>query len=143
MNSKILSKLLKIPEKEAQLLIDFVDIDGDGQIDDYDFIAMVGLFTMTSFDEKLEAIFYLFDEDYSQIISFDELQRFIKCIICVNARNTKIKKSEIALKIQDLRNSFFLENDEMKLQDFIQISKEDEDISSALKTLGIISENEL
>ena len=65
MNSKILSKLIKIPEKEAQLLVDFVDIDGDGQIDDYDFVAMVGLFTMTTFEEKIEAIFYLFDEDYS------------------------------------------------------------------------------
>lgn len=45
MNHKILSNYLKIPLQEAKLLINFVDIDGDGLLDDYDFICMVGLFT--------------------------------------------------------------------------------------------------
>ena len=45
MNAAMLSNLLKIPKKEANLVIEFADIDGDGKLNDYDFVCLVGLFT--------------------------------------------------------------------------------------------------
>ena len=68
MSAGILSSLLKIPKDEAETVLDFVDLDGDGLLDDYDFICMIGLFTKNKLEEKLESIFYLFDTDYSQVI---------------------------------------------------------------------------
>ena len=68
MNAGILSSLLKIPKSEAETIIDFVDLDGDSLLDEYDFICMIGLFTKNTIEDKLESIFYLFDTDYSQII---------------------------------------------------------------------------
>ena len=65
MTSGILGNLLKIPKNQAETIIDFVDLDGDGFLDDYDFISMIGLFTKATRDEKLESLFYLFDEDFS------------------------------------------------------------------------------
>lgn len=41
----MLSQLLKIPKKEAKIVIEFADIDGDGKLNDYDFVCLVGLFT--------------------------------------------------------------------------------------------------
>lgn len=73
MSLGILSNFLKIPKKSAKILMDFVDIDCDGKIDDYEFICMVGLFMKTEVEEKLTAVFELFDEDYSQLIQGEEL----------------------------------------------------------------------
>lgn len=65
MSAGILANLLNIPKPEAETLIEFVDLDGDGELDEYDFTCMIGLFTQASIEEKLESVFYLFDEDYS------------------------------------------------------------------------------
>ena len=90
MNAAILSNLLKIPKKEANLVIEFADIDGDGKLNDYDFVCLVGLFTKAKLQDKLEGVFYLFDEDYSQLISDKELENLIRCVLCVNENTTNI-----------------------------------------------------
>ncbi len=95
MPPKVLSKVLKIPLKEAELVTKFVDLDQDGFLDDYDFVCMVGLFTKASLKEKLESIFYLFDEDFSQIINEAELRKFVICILSVNEDGRKIKKEQV------------------------------------------------
>ena len=38
--------MLNIPRKETELVVDFVDLDSDGKLDDCDFIYMVNLFTI-------------------------------------------------------------------------------------------------
>jgi hypothetical protein len=45
MSAGILANLLNIPKPEAETLIEFVDLDGDGELDEYDFTCMIGLFT--------------------------------------------------------------------------------------------------
>ena len=92
LDAKIISNLLKIPKKEAQLVVDFADIDGDGKLNDYDFVCLIGLFTKAPLQDKLEGVFYLFDEDYSQLISEKELENLVRCILCVNEDTTNVQE---------------------------------------------------
>ena len=144
MNQKVLSKLLKIPIKESKLIIDFVDLDGDNLLDEYDFICMVGLFTQTSYEEKLETIFSLFDSDLSQLMSYEELERLVKCILSINENGSRDVGSQMVKeKIKQIQEMLFLDDQELKLADFLVFTREDEEFQSALLKIGILTEKDL
>ena len=142
MTSSILSKILKIPKSEAELVVDYVDLDGDGILDDYDYVCMIGLFTKTRFEEKISAIFSLFDSDFSQVISKDELEKLVRCILNINLQQGSIDEEKVMEKMKEIKRLFFLEEIEMRLDDFSILVKEDEDFKNALKKLGILSPKE-
>ena len=73
-SAQSLKRLIKIPLKETQEVMQYCDLEEDG-FDEYDFVCMVSLFTQATCDEKLASIFKIFDDDCSQIISGKELFR--------------------------------------------------------------------
>lgn len=74
-SAQSLQKLLKIPIKETQEVMQYCDLEEDG-FDEYDFVCMVSLFTQATSNEKLTSIFKIFDDDSSQLICGKELFRY-------------------------------------------------------------------
>lgn len=74
-NANSLKRLLGIPLKETQGVMEYCDLEEDG-FDEYDFVCMVSLFTQAETDEKLASIFKIFDNDSSQLINGNELDRY-------------------------------------------------------------------
>lgn len=99
MNAGILANLLKIPKSEAEDLIEYADLDGDGFLDSYDFICLVGLFTKAELEEKLESVFALFDDDFSQVIQDKELERLVECVVSVNENTTRPNSFQVKKKL--------------------------------------------
>jgi Ca2+-binding EF-hand superfamily protein len=73
-NANSLKCLLGLPLKETQKVMEYCDLEEDG-FDEYDFVCMVSLFTQAETDEKLASIFKIFDDDSSQLIAGNELER--------------------------------------------------------------------
>ena len=74
-SAQAMQKLLKIPLKETQKVMEYCDLEEDG-FDEYDFVCLVSLFTQATSNEKLSSIFKIFDDDNSQLISGKELFRY-------------------------------------------------------------------
>ena len=73
-NASALKRLLGLPLKETQGIMEYCDLEEDG-FDEYDFVCMVSLFTQADTNEKLANIFKIFDNDSSQFIDGKELYR--------------------------------------------------------------------
>lgn len=143
MSAGILANLLKVPKEQIGMVVDFVDLDGDGFLDEYDFVCMVGLFTKGTMQEKLQSIFYLFDEDFSQIISKQELQKLVTCILCINKGNEKISQAEVEQKMKDIQEDLFqVAEPELKMAEFLEVAVQDSDFRTALVKIGIFREEE-
>jgi WD40 repeat protein/Ca2+-binding EF-hand superfamily protein len=138
-----ISSLLKIPPSEAQLIIDFADLDGDGCLSDYEFICLVSLFTLGSIEDRLIALFGLFDSDYSQLISKDELKRLLRCIMSINDEGKEPKAKDVDTKLSQMFGKLFIDEQEIRMSEFIVFAKENSDFKSALMKIGVIGENEL
>ena len=141
-NNRVLARYLGIPVHEADQLIKFVDLDGDGLLDEYDFVCMVGLFTYSSLQEKLEAIFGLFDDDYSQLLDDKELANLVRCVLCVNENGQEADKTLVKDKLNSIYEQLFLHEPELTLADFITFAKEDPAFQGALKKLGVLRETD-
>lgn len=86
MSRRNFSQLLQLSEATAQpvsliadpsQIFEFIDMDQNSSIDDYEFICGLALFTRTSLDERLEGIFNLYDKDRSELLSREEFKVLI------------------------------------------------------------------
>jgi Ca2+-binding EF-hand superfamily protein len=55
------ASLTKLTYKLAEPIFSFIDMDGDEWLDDYEFICALAMFSKTSIDERLEAVYTIYD----------------------------------------------------------------------------------
>jgi len=67
LNSTKFSKLINLTPELAKPIFEFIDMAEDQWIDDYEFICALALFAKTTVDERLRAIYTLYDTDKSNI----------------------------------------------------------------------------
>lgn len=140
--AKNIAVLLGVPIKEAQLIVDFADLDGDGSLNDYEFVCLVGLFTQGGLEDKLVALFSLFDSDFSQLISQDEMTQLVRCVLSINENGKEPAPGLVQDKIAEIQHLLFSKEAQLRLADFIVFAQEDEDFKNALYKVGIISDKE-
>jgi WD40 repeat protein/Ca2+-binding EF-hand superfamily protein len=141
--AKNIASLLGVPAKEAQLIVDFADLDGDGCLSDYEFVCLVGLFTQGALEDKLIALFSLFDSDFSQLINEEEMVQLVRCVLSINENGKDPAPGQVQDKIAEIKCLLFSKETEIRLADFIVFAQEDEDFKMALHKIGVISEKEL
>ena len=73
MDKEDLQELFKSSAREADIIFEHFDQDGDGVIDQYEFTTGLAFLSHGSLTEKAELIYNLYDFDKSKYISRDEL----------------------------------------------------------------------
>ena len=68
--------------------------------------------------------------------------RLINCVLTANNQGQEIGDEEIRQKIQEIREEFFLTDNELTLRDFIRISKEDRDFRNCMENIGVFKKDE-
>src|SRR3990167_9711405 len=104
------AQLLNLDTRLGKPIFDLFDMDGNGKVDDYEFICGLALFTKTSLKQRLEALFNLFDLNNSQTIDPQEFQTLIETILKSNTSGP-VDPSKVKQKIADLSSKFFLDKD--------------------------------
>lgn len=110
-------------------------MDGNGKIDDYEFICGLALFTKTSVYQRIEAIFEVFDTDKSQVIEKKEFEELVETI--VKSNNKSASAASVKEKVQKLKASYFSSDETVSLNTFTQMVKEDDDMRKALLDKGV------
>jgi WD40 repeat protein/Ca2+-binding EF-hand superfamily protein len=140
--AKNLANLLKLPLAEAENIIKYADMDGDEYLNSYEFICLVGLFTQKDPEERMNALFSLFDEDNSDYIAEHELERMVRCVITINENGKEPTKSQISAKLNQIKEVFFLSQIELKKSEFVYLCSEDTDFQTAFIKAGIFRKEE-
>ena len=74
------SKLISftgIGQREADIIFEYFDMDGDGEIDDYELTCAIAMLIYSSIDLKSEFIFKLYDLDSNNFLTKDELYNLV------------------------------------------------------------------
>ena len=74
--SKLIS-LTGIGQRESDILFEYFDMDGDGEIDDYELTCAISMIIYSSVDLKSEFIFKLYDFDSNNFLTKDELYNLV------------------------------------------------------------------
>jgi len=129
-------------QKMGKKVFDLFDMDGDGLIDDYEFICGLALFTKTNVKQRMEAIFEIFDVNRSQTIDKEEFTDLVAGLMRLNS-STDLEPTALEKKKSDLKTSYFLESDYVTKDQFASMATADEDLRKSLINIGIISNQEL
>jgi WD40 repeat protein/Ca2+-binding EF-hand superfamily protein len=141
--AKNLANLTRLPLAEAAKIVEFADLDGDGCLSCYEFICLVGLVTQKDPEQRVVALFSLFDEDNSHFIDESELQRLVKCVLAVQGGGQEPAPAQLSQKMADVKLHLFSDDPCMKLAEFKRFCFEDDDFRSALLKLGVFQDSEV
>ena len=124
-------------------------MDDDGAIDDYEFICALALFTRTTKEERIEAIFNLFDEDRSQFLQQDEFMTLIRTILATRQYQIEVNrptKSQfealVEEKFMEMQKEFQLTDGAVTLADFKRMVFEEEEFALVLHGIGVLDSDE-
>jgi len=74
--SKLISSL-GIGQREADILFDFYDMDGNGEIDNYELTCAIAMPIYSSIEFKTELVFKLYDFDSNNFLTRDEIMNLV------------------------------------------------------------------
>lgn len=117
-------------------------MDGNGKIDDYEFICGLALFTKTKQHQRIEAIFNIFDVDNSQTCDVKEFTALIETILRTGS-SVDIKPDVLKSKLDQLKSKFFMQSDVVTLDSFSKIATDDADLRKCLIDIGVFSANNI
>ena len=103
-NSKLIS-ILGIGQRESDILMDYFDMNDDGEIDDYEFNCALAMLIYSSIDLKCEFIFKLYDLDSNNYLTKDELINLVITILSYK------KEPLISTDIEEKANEILKEAD--------------------------------
>lgn len=93
-------------KRETDIIFDYFDMDGNNQIDSYEFICMSAMLVHASIDLRSEFLFKLYDLDNNNFLTRDELVFLIRNVLLANKKscstNDVEKKADEILKSADM-----------------------------------------
>ena len=133
--------ILKIGQREAEILFDYFDMDGNGEIDEYELICALAMIVHSSLDLRSELIFKLYDFNSDNYLSRNEVMNLIKSILIAN--NKPLINSEIEEKVDEIMKVADLDMDKkLSLREFQLYSYKNREMFSCLdKFEKLISKN--
>lgn len=117
-------------------------MDGSGSVDDYEFICGLALFMKTKVEQRLEAVFQLFDRNASQTCDKDEFRDMVEAVLSLN-RTAPIEADKLSAKIKELKGTFFMDSDYVTMDLFMQMAMYDKDMRDAFLDIGVFTKEEI
>jgi Ca2+-binding EF-hand superfamily protein len=135
-NSRLIS-MLGIGQRESDILFVYFDMNGNGEIDDYEFNCALAMLIYSSIDLKSEFIFKLYDLDSNNYITKDELINLVVTIFSYK------KEPLVSTKIEEKTNEILKEADldldkKLSLKEFKSYAYTNRDILDFLNDKSII-----
>ena len=123
--------ILKIGQRETEILFDYFDMDGNGEIDEYELTCAIAMVVHSSLDLRSELIFKLYDFDSNNYLTRGELIHLVRSILMAN--NKPIIDSEIEEKVDEIMKNGDLDMDKkLSLREFQLYSYKNREIFSSL-----------
>ena len=91
---------LKLDQREVEILFDYFDMDGDGEIDEYELTCALAMIVHSSLELRSEFIFKLFDFDSNNYLTRDELIYLVRSIALSN--NSTLINTQIEEKVDSI-----------------------------------------
>jgi Ca2+-binding EF-hand superfamily protein len=77
-DKKQLTTLLSIGKREVDIIFDYFDMDGNGQLDSYEYTCAMAMLVHSSIELKTEFLFKLYDVDNNNYLTRDELVYLVR-----------------------------------------------------------------
>ena len=133
--------LLKLEQREVEILFDYFDMDGDGEIDQYELTCALAMIVHSSLDLRSEFIFKLYDFDSNNYLTRDELLFLIRSISLAN--NSNLENNQIEEKVDSIIKEADLDMDKrLSLREFQLYSYKNREMFACLdKFEKLLSKN--
>ena len=116
-NKNQAKSLLKLEQREIEILFDYFDMDGDGEIDQYELTCALAMIVHSSLDLRSELIFKLYDFDSNNYLTRDELLYLIRSISLAN--NSGLSNLQLEEKVDSIIKEADLDMDKrLSLREF-------------------------
>ena len=117
LNKKQAMTLLKLEPRVVEILYNYFDMDGDGEIDEYELTCALAMIVHSSLDLRAELIFKLYDFNSNNYLSRDELIYLLRSINLAN--NTPIVNVQLEEKVDSIIKEADLDLDKkLSLREF-------------------------
>ena len=122
---------LKLDQREVEILFDYFDMDGDGEIDEYELTCALAMIVHSSLELRSEFIFKLFDFDSNNYLTRDELIYLVSSIALSN--NSNLINTQIEEKVDSILKEADLDMDKrLSLREFQLYSYKNREMFSCL-----------
>ena len=147
MDKEDLQELFKSSAREADIIFEHFDEDGDGVIDQYEFTTGLAFLSHGSLTEKAELIFNLYDFDKSKYISRDELTILMTnslTALRALAKGPAPSLTEIESKTKEVFKKADLDgNEKITLDEFTSFVRRDKEVLQCLLGYGVAKTEDL
>lgn len=138
------AKMNYISVELARPLFDFINMNGDNNIDEYEFICALALFMKSDIDERVEAIYALYDTDRTMSLDSIELVTLITLILMAGNKGVQPTKKKVDDKISEIYHSEKLKPGRpLYVTEFQKIAYTDIEIRNGLMVLGVMLPDEI
>ena len=136
--SKIISTL-GIGHREVDILFKYFDLDGNGEIDDYE-LTYAAMLIFSSIELKTEFIFKLYDFDSNNYLTKDELMNLV--ITMTLYKKKPVIRSDIEEKSDEIMREADLDLDrKLSLREFQSYAYKNLEVIEFLKTYNSLITN--
>ena len=134
--------MLGIDRHLSLRIFEFFDMDGNGEIDEFEFVCTLAHLTKNEMPDRIEAIFRIFDLDNTQTCDISEFEELIETIMTIQ-KKIVYSAEEIKSHIHKLKETHYIKEDTVNVVEFSHMVWSDYKLKEALITIGIIGRNEL
>lgn len=137
------AKLCNLTPELSKPIFEFINMNGDNWIDLYEFTCALALFLKSSMNDRLEAIFELYDTDQSLVLEKSECILLFKVILmaptgqCPSNEVIEKKRAE-AYNLEKIKL-----DKSLHMEEFKKIALKDPELRKGLISLGIIVEGDI
>lgn len=129
-------------KRETDILFEYFDMDGNGQIDSYEFICLSAMLIHASVELRSEFLFKLYDFDNNNFLTRDEIVHLIRNVLIANRRNAS--SSEVERRTDELIKSADIDLDKkLSFREFQNYLFKTKDILAILDQYYILSSDKV
>ena len=134
-DKKTLMSSFLIGKRETDILFDYFDMDGNGQIDNYEFTCAIAMVVHSSMDLRSEFLFKLYDFNSTNFLTRDDIVHLVRAMTL--AKGKSVVSSEVESKTDTIINDADLDQDKkLSLKEFQSYAAKNREIFAVLEPYG-------
>jgi WD40 repeat protein/Ca2+-binding EF-hand superfamily protein len=139
-DKKQLMSILTIGKRETDIIFDYFDMDGNGQLDSYEFTCCMAMLVHSSIEMKAEFLFKLYDVDSNNFLTRDELVFLVRNYFLANKK--QFSSAEIEKKTDEFLKNADLDLDKkLSLREFQTYLTKNREILGTLDSYSVLLSN--
>lgn len=133
--------MLSLSEEISKPIFEQFDMDGNGTIDEYEFICSLAYFLKAEIQDRLEALFNVYDKNNTQLCEEQEFSALITAILSCDKE--KRYETQTPAKIDELRKCFYHTGQGFPMELFTISALTDPQLRDCLLQAGLFGKDEI